>query len=206
VSGKRVFDLAVTDPMDGYRLVLGLVVPRPIGWIGTVRPDGTYNLAPFSFFNMVAGDPPTVLFSGGKHPDRPKDSVALAAQSGEFTVNIVSETVVDAMNVTSGRFEADVDEFAIAGLTAVPGTVVAAPMVAESPANLECRVTHVIDIGAETGNTVVFGEVLVAHVIPEVLDGTRVDTDALRAVGRMAGYGYIRTRDRFEVPRPSSSP
>jgi flavin reductase (DIM6/NTAB) family NADH-FMN oxidoreductase RutF len=189
--------------MDGYRLLSGLVVPRPIGWIGTVREDGTYNLAPFSFFNIVALEPPTVIFSGGRHPDRPKDSVALAAETGEFTVNIVSESVVEAMNVTSGRYEADVDEFDVAGLTPIPGTVVSAPIVAESPANLECRVTNSIEIGAEMGSTVVFGEVLVIHVVPEVLDGMRVDTDALRAVGRLAGWSYVRTRDRFEVTRPT---
>jgi flavin reductase (DIM6/NTAB) family NADH-FMN oxidoreductase RutF len=201
-EAKATFDLTGPDAGSGYRLLSGLVVPRPIGWIGTIRADGTYNLAPFSFFNLVSVEPPTVIFSGGRHQDRPKDSVALAEESGVFTVNVVSEAVAEAMNITSGTFDASVDEFEMAGLTAVPGTVVPAPIVAESPANLECRVTRIVDIGEERGSRVVFGEVLIIHVAPAVLDGGRVDSDALKAVGRLAGYGYVRTSDRFELIRP----
>jgi flavin reductase (DIM6/NTAB) family NADH-FMN oxidoreductase RutF len=199
---KVVFDLVDSETRDSYKLLSGLVVPRPIGWIGTRRADGTNNLAPFSFFNLVSSDPPVVLFSAGSHQDRPKDSAALAERSGEFTVNIVSEVVVEAMSVTSGSFSAEDDEFAIAGLTAVAGHRVDAPLVAESPANLECKVRQVIDIGEKGRTRLVFGDVLVIHVDDHVLDGSRVDNDALRAVGRMAGNTYIRTRDRFEIRRP----
>lgn len=89
---KVVFDLEAASDRDSYKLLTGLVVPRPIGWIGTRRPDGSFNLAPFSFFNIVSANPPIVLFSAGAHRDRPKDSSHLAGVSGEFTVNIVSET------------------------------------------------------------------------------------------------------------------
>lgn len=196
---KKVFHLDTAESRDRYKLLSGLVVPRPIGWIGTIRADGSYNLAPFSFFNVVSSNPPIVVFSAGSHEDRPKDSAALAEESGEFTVNIVSEEVASAMVVTSGSFTADTDEFAVAGLTAFPGEVVSAPMVGESPANLECRVERVIDLGTST--RVVFGEVVVVHVREDVLDGTRVDNDALRAIGRMAGSTYIHTRDRFDLSR-----
>lgn len=176
-------------------------MPRPIGWIGTRRPDGTNNLAPFSFFNVVSSNPPVVLFSAGSHRDRPKDSASLAEEAGGFTVNIVSEDVVEAMSLTSGSFTAEDDEFAIAGLTPVEGTRVKAPMVAESPANLECEVNQIVDLGEQGRTRLVVGDVLVVHVEESVLDGTRVDHDALRAVGRMAGSTYVNTRDRFEVPR-----
>ncbi|HUG08284.1 MAG TPA: flavin reductase family protein [Acidimicrobiia bacterium] len=199
---KVVFDLAETESRDSYKLLSGLVVPRPIGWIGTRREDGSNNLAPFSFFNVVSTNPPVVLFSAGSHSDRPKDSSTIAEISGEFTVNIVSEDVVEAMSITSGSFTAVDDEFAIAGLTAVEGTKVSAPLVAESPANLECRVRRVIDLGGEGRTKLVVGDVMVIHVEQSVLDGTRVDNDALRAVGRMAGTTYISTRDRFDVVRP----
>lgn len=200
---KTSFILDDAAPRDAYKLLSGLVVPRPIGWIGTRREDGTFNLAPFSFFNVVSTNPPTVLFSGGRHADRPKDSVALAEIAGEFTVNIVSESVAEAMNVTAGSYSAEDDEFAIAGLSPVVGEVVQAPMVAESPANLECRVVDILDLGRGPTTRVVVGEVLVIHVLEEVLDGTRIDNDALRAIGRMAGNTYIHTRDRFELRRPS---
>lgn len=199
---KSSFRLGETGSRDAYKLLSGLVVPRPIGWIGTRRPNGSFNLAPFSFFNVVSTNPATVLFSGGRHSDRPKDSVTLAEMAGEFTVNIVSESVAEAMNVTSGSFTADDDEFEIAGLTPVIGQVVNAPMVEESPANLECRVVEILDLGSLPTTRVVVGEVLVIHVRDDVLDGTRVDSDALAAIGRMAGNTYIHTRDRFELNRP----
>jgi flavin reductase (DIM6/NTAB) family NADH-FMN oxidoreductase RutF len=198
---KQVFSLDRAETRDAYKLLSGLIVPRPIGWIGTKRSDSSNNLAPFSFFNLVSSNPPVVLFSGGRHPDRPKDSVTLATETGEFTVNIVSEAVVEAMNLTSESFDADTDEFEVAGLTAIPGTKVDAPMVGESPANLECRVLEVVSLGAEGRTRVVFGEVLVIHVEDDLLDGTRIDSDALRAVGRMAGGSYTRTGDRFQVDR-----
>lgn len=106
------------------------------------------------------------------------------------------------MSLTSGSYSADDDEFAIAGLTPVPGQKVDAPLVAESPANLECRVDRILDLGADGRTKLVIGDVVAIHVDDMVLDGTRVDHDALRAVGRMAGNGYSLTRDRFEVVRP----
>ena len=171
---KVKFDLETGDARDSYKLLSGLVVPRPIGWIGTRRTDGSYNLAPFSFFNVVSSSPPTVLFSGGRHPDRPKDSVALAEETGEFTVNIVSEDVAPAMNITAGSFTAEDDEFAIAGLTPEKGVKVDAPLVVESPANLECRVVDILSLGTEGRTRVVIGEVVQVHVSSHVLDGTRI--------------------------------
>jgi flavin reductase (DIM6/NTAB) family NADH-FMN oxidoreductase RutF len=198
---KEYFDLVETESRDSYKLLSGLIVPRPIGWIGTKRRNGSFNLAPFSFFNVVSTSPPTVLFSGSIHSDRPKDSVSLAEESGEFTVNIVSEDVALAMSVTSGTFGPEDDEFEIAGLTPVLGKVVDAPMVAESPANLECRVTEVLNVGE--GNTrIVIGRVVALHIDDSVLDGTRINTRQLRAVGRMSGNTYITTDQLFEMVRP----
>lgn len=197
---KTLFDFEDVASRDGYKLLSGLIVPRPIGWIGTRRLDGSRNLAPFSYFNVVSSEPPVVLFSAGSHRDRPKDSQTIAGETGEFTVNIVSEDIVEAMSVTSGSFTAEDDEFAIAGLTAVDGVKVDAPLVGESPANLECRVREIVELGERT--RVVFGDVVAVHVDDRVLDGTRVDNDVLRAVGRMAGATYIHTRDAFDIARP----
>jgi flavin reductase (DIM6/NTAB) family NADH-FMN oxidoreductase RutF len=201
MDGKITFVAEALDETTRYKLLIGLVVPRPIGWIGTRSSDGTPNLAPYSFFNVVAGTPPTVLFAPGLTLRR-KDSLVNVEETGEFTVNIVSEEVAAAMNVTSGEYPPEVDEFALAGVTAMPGEAVAAPMVAESKANLECRVTQIVEVGSPAGAAVVFGEVLRLHVRADVLDGTRIDHESLRAVGRMAGDVYCTTRDRFEMARP----
>ncbi|MDP9493805.1 MAG: flavin reductase family protein [Actinomycetota bacterium] len=198
---KRSFDLTTGLANDHYKLLTGLVIPRPIGWIGTKADDGRLNLAPFSFFNAVSSEPPMVLFSAGRHFDRPKDSVSFAEASGVFTVNIVSEELADAMNKSSGTFAPDEDEFAIAGLTPVMGTLIEAPIVGESPANLECRVIDVIDVGTET--RMVLGEVVMIHVREDALDGTRVNPDVIRAIGRLSGSSYVTTRDRFELQRPT---
>ena len=201
MDDKTTFDAETLERTDRYKLLSGLIVPRPIGWIGTRAADGTLNLAPYSFFNLIVGTPPTVMFSPST-AERTKDSLANARDTGEFTVNIVTEETAEAMNLTSGEYPPEVDEFAVAGLTPVPGETVAAPLVAEAKANLECRVTQIVEIGDPPGAAVVFGRVQRIHVDPAVLDGTRIDHTELRAVGRLAGEGYATTRDRFEMKRP----
>ena len=199
------FDPAELSPVDTYKLLTGLVTPRPIGWIGTVSEDGERNLAPYSFFNAVCADPPTVLFSAGR-PGRLKDTLANSLRVGEFTVNIVDEAMAEAMNLTAGEYEPGVDEFELAGVTPIVGDEVRAPMVAESPARFECVVTQYVDLGPvgdEPVNTVVFGEVKAMHVADRVLDGTRTRPEELAAVGRLAGANYARTAGSlFAMVRP----
>lgn len=201
---KTIFEPDDLGGVDRYKLLIGLVVPRPIGWVGTVSPDGVRNLAPYSFFNVVAGTPPTVLFSPGRRNGEPKDSLHNALATGEFSINLVDESLAEAMNLTSGEYAPSVDEVDLAELHAAPGEIVAAPLVRASPANLECVVTQSVDIGDPPSNTVVFGTIVRIHVRPDLLDGTRVDPVGLKAVGRMAGSGYTRTVDGyFEMERPS---
>jgi flavin reductase (DIM6/NTAB) family NADH-FMN oxidoreductase RutF len=200
---KTIFVANDLDGVDRYKLLIGLVVPRPIGWVGSVDEDGVRNLAPYSFFNVVAGSPPTVLFSPGRRNGEPKDTLHNVVATGEFTINLVDEALAEAMNLTSGEYGPDVDEFELAGLSTVPGEVVRAPLVVDSPANLECRVTRTVDLGDPPTNTVVFGNIERIHVRADLLDGTRVDPLGLRAIGRMAGSGYTRTADGyFEMQRP----
>jgi flavin reductase (DIM6/NTAB) family NADH-FMN oxidoreductase RutF len=205
MTGSKVaFDTAELGGADRYKLLIGLVVPRPIGWVGTLGDDGTRNLAPFSFFNVVAGTPPTVLFSPGRRGGAPKDSLRNVLATGEFTINIVDESVAEAMNLTSGNYGPEIDEFDVTGLESMPGQVVDAPLVVASPANLECRVFHTVELGDPPTNTVVFGSIERVHVRSDLLDGTRVDPLRLKAVGRMAGSGYTRSADGyFEMQRPS---
>ena len=200
---KRLFVTGELDPADAHKFALGLIVPRPIGWIGSLDQDNVANLAPFSFFNAVTGYPPTVLFSPGFRDRAPKDTLANVASSGEFTVNIVSANLGEQMNLTAATAASDVDEFELAGLTKVRGSVVKAPMVAECKANLECRVSQIVHTGQDsTKGTVVFGEVVAYHIDEAILDGTRIDQAALDAVGRMGGPRYVRTFETYEMQRP----
>lgn len=201
MTDKRSFDPDELEPVDRYKLMTGLIVPRPIGWVGSRHSDGSDNLAPFSFFNMVSGSPPTVLFTTGMI-ERTKDTLDNIRSHPYFTLNTVTEEVAAAMNVTSGSYAEDVDEFVEAGLTKVEGSAVPAPMVMEAKANFECVVSHVHEVGEGPSASVVFGEVVAIHVAEQLLDGTRIDLAALRAVGRLTGPWYSKTTDLFEMPRP----
>ncbi|MDJ0497581.1 MAG: flavin reductase family protein [Acidimicrobiia bacterium] len=197
---RTSFDMQELGGTDRYKLLTGLIIPRPIGWVGTVAVDGTRNLAPYSYFNAVAATPPTVIFSTGRPQARIKDSLANVIATGEFTLSIVDESLVDAMHSTATTYAPDIDEFAETKLTATRGDVVTAPYVAEAKAALECRVMQIVDLGDPASASVVFGDVLRIHVANDVLDGTRIDHRKLCAVGRIAGTTYVTTADSlFDV-------
>lgn len=190
-----------------YKLMIGTIVPRPIGWISTVSPDGVLNLAPFSFFNAVCSNPPTVLFCvTARKGDAPmKDTLRNVLATGEFVVNIVDDDVAEAMNLTSAELPPDVSEFDYARLTPAPALTVKAPRVAESRVHYECELDRTVGINADVqgGATVVFGRVRHVHIDDDLLIGAdKVDPRKLRAVGRMAGAGYVRTSDLFDIARP----
>lgn len=187
-----------------YKLLIGCVVPRPIAWVSTLDAAGVRNLAPFSFFMGVCGDPPTVAFSGGPRDGDRKDTVRNAETSGEFVVNVVDDAHAEAMNASSGEYAPEVDEFVLAGLAAAPGVRVRAPRVATAPISLECRVSQIVRVGRGP-HSVVFGEIVYMHIRDALYDATtgRVDVGALRPVGRLAGHMYSRTHDLFELKRPN---
>ena len=192
-----------------YKLMIGSIVPRPIGWISTVDEAGTPNLAPFSFFNAAGANPPHVLFCPTvRETDAgPKDTLRNARATGEFVVNIVTEALGPAMNLTSAELAGDVDEFAVAGLATAPSALVRPPRVAESPIHFECRVAHILDLGTEPGAaSVVIGQVLLLHVDDTLLIGPdKIDIARLQPIGRLAGNGYCRVADAmFDLVRPVS--
>jgi len=189
-----------------YKLLIGCVVPRPIAWVSTVGADGVNNLAPFSFFMGVCGDPPTIAFSSGPRARDHKDTVRNAEHTGDFVVNIVDDDRAEAMNLSSGEYPAGVDEFALTGLTAVPGVKVRAPRVVEAPVSLECRVARVVPVGSGP-HSLVLGEIVYFHVRDDVYDAAtgRIDIARLKPVGRLAGHQYAHIHDIFEMKRPNEN-
>ena len=191
------------DHTDAYKLMTGLVVPRPIGWIGTIDTEGRPNLAPYSFFQAVATNPPVVLFSAGVNDGHEKDSLLNARTTGDFSCNLVDAATAAGMNQSAAELGRGESEFEFAGLTPEPSEVIAAPRVQEAKASFECRVQQIIELGnPPVTHGVVFGEVLRIHVDDAVLDGTRIDFKALDAIGRLAGNRYVTTRDQFDIARP----
>jgi flavin reductase (DIM6/NTAB) family NADH-FMN oxidoreductase RutF len=191
-----------------YKIMLGSVLPRPIGWISTIDSEGNPNLAPFSFFNAVCANPPHVLFcpmvrsTDSNH----KDTLSNVRIIGEFVVNIVTESLAEAMNLTATELPPEVDEFALAGLATMPSVAVRPPRVAASPIHYECRLAHLIDLGFQPGGgSVVIGNVVHLHVDESVLiGGDKIDLTRLKPIGRLAGNAYCKVTDIFEMVRPLS--
>ena len=191
-----------------YRVLTGVVVPRPIAFVSTISTDGILNLAPFSFFNAVASNPPTIVFSSSRHTDdKRKDTLSNIEQTGEFVVNVVVDDIAEAMNRTSAEFPADVSEFELAGLTPAASDLVKAPRVAESPVNMECKLQQVIPLGqGDHEHGLVIGEVVLMHVRDDILNGHRVNHHILKPTGRLAGNMYCHTSEVFEMVRPVYQP
>lgn len=191
-----------------YKLLIGSILPRPIGWISTVDAGGSPNLAPYSFFNAVCPNPPTVLFCPmiRNRDGAAKDTLANCRATGEFVVNIVGGALAEKMNATSGEYPPDANEFEIAGLTAAPSTVVRPPRVAESLIHFDCRVSQIVDVGDGTpgSGSIVIGQILHIHIDESVLlDGDKVRLDVLQPIGRLAGADYVRVTDIFSMIRPA---
>jgi flavin reductase (DIM6/NTAB) family NADH-FMN oxidoreductase RutF len=186
-------------------------VPRPIGWITSVNEAGVVNLAPYSFFNGVAGDPPCVMFApGGRKADGPpdgsKDSLANVERTGEFVCNVVTWDLREAMNVTSAPAPAGVDEAAVAGLEMVPSRLVKPPRVKASPIHMECRYLQTVDLPCDIAgvrNAVVFGQVIGIHIDESVLTGGLVDMAKLKPIARLGYMDYCLVEDVFAMPRPA---
>jgi flavin reductase (DIM6/NTAB) family NADH-FMN oxidoreductase RutF len=203
-------DLSVPDPTTMYKLLIGCVVPRPIAWVSSVDPAGVRNLAPFSYFMAITHDPPTIAFScsprGVEVPGGPgkKDTLSNVELTREFVVNVVDDEVAEQMNVTSGDYGPEVDEFDKAGLAAAASVRVKAPRVAAAPINMECRVAQILPIG-NLPHHLVIGEIVHLHVRDDVYDATtgRIDMRRLRPVGRLAGHQYTHVHDIFEMKRPA---
>lgn len=191
-----------------YKILTGSVLPRPIGWISSIDLGGRPNLAPFSFFNAVCSNPPTVLFcSSIRGSDgKTKDTLNNVRATSEFVVNIVTEELLQAMNASSIEAPSDFDEFDYAGLTLAPSVVVKPPRVAESPIHFECKLREIIEIGNEPGGgSIVIGTIVHIHADDGVMIGEdKINLTALKPIGRLMGSGYCRVTDLIEIERPKN--
>jgi flavin reductase (DIM6/NTAB) family NADH-FMN oxidoreductase RutF len=201
-----IIDPATLDRRERSGLINGLIAPRPIAWVSSLAPDGTPNLAPFSFFGAFSFDPPTIGLGPGSRAGVNKDSLRNIKAGGEFVVNLVSRALAEAVNATSGEFDPDVDEWDVAGVAPAPSELVAPMRVAESPAALECRVRQVIELGEaeRASNNLVVAWVVRVHVDDSAMHGLTPRSEALDLVARLGGDEWATTRDRFVLPRPRS--
>lgn len=184
-----------------YSILAGLVTPRPIALVTTIGPDGVVNAAPFSFFNILGAEPPIVAFAPGDRNDGSlKDTAKNVHLNHEFVVNLVNETIADAMVRCAESLPYGVSELIHSGLTTKSSSVVQPPRLAESPASLECTEWGTLRIGA---NRIIIGCVKRVHICDEFFDtaNRRVRTEEMRLIGRLTGSTYCRTQDCFEIRR-----
>ena len=202
-------DLASLDTGQRYKLLIGAVVPRPIAFVSTISQDGKTNLAPFSFFSAVSANPMTLLFCPANKPDgSEKDTLRNAAfpaegGTGEFVVNVASEPYIRKVAAAAEPLDHGESEFDAAALEPAPSKLVRPPRVAESPVCFECRTRQIIRLnpGAPGGGNIVIGDVIHIAAREGLLnERTHTNPDLLRAVGRMGGFDYATTRDRFSLP------
>lgn len=202
-------DPATLSESRRYGLLIGAIVPRPIAVVGTCDAAGRMNLAPFSFFNGISGEPFLVMFCPSNREDGgEKDTLANAKPAAEggtgcFSIGLATESTVRRVVACSEHLPPGESEFALSGLTPAPCTRIRAPRFLESPVTFECETLEVRRFapGVRDGGNLVVGRVVHLHVDEAVLDGRRIDPGKLAAVGRMGGSHYVRTRDLLEIPR-----
>lgn len=195
-------------PADVYALLVGCVVPRPIAFVSSLSADGIANLAPFSFFNAGGAHPPSLVFSPvTTGTGRDKDTLHNVRATREYVVHIAPWPLREKMNQTSADYPPDVDEFEAAGFTKAPSVRVKPFRAAECPIAMECRLFQIVEHGAgPLRANYVIGEVVYFHIDESLLNGLRVDSSAIDAIGRLGGPHYTRvTRESvFTLPRPTA--
>lgn len=198
-------DFTSLSPRDAYSWMATTILPRPIAWVSTISADGKTNLAPFSFFQGVCANPPTLMFvpvntrEGAK-----KDTTRNIEAVPEFVVNLVPFALGEQMNASAAMLPHGESEFEKFGIATAPSERVRPPRVAAAPVAFECTLDRIVHIGeGPLAANVMFGRILVAHVSDAVLDAEgHVDAAKLDLIGRLGGDAYVRTRDMFELIRP----
>ncbi|MCK6602063.1 MAG: flavin reductase family protein [Bacteroidetes bacterium] len=192
--------------LESYKILTGSILPRPIAFVSTQDEKGRLNLAPFSFFTIAATLPPTLVFCPLRRGPlgEKKDTLRNIEATGEYVVNIVSESFVEQMNRTSADVPPEEDEFLLSGLTPADSSVVKPKRVLESPISFECRLTGIVPAGNDGpgGGSLIIGEVVMAHIREDVISNFRINVEKVKPLGRLAGNFYCRVTDLFELNRP----
>ncbi|MFD1040486.1 flavin reductase family protein [Virgibacillus byunsanensis] len=187
------------NPKDLYKLMTGMIVPRPIAFVSTKSVYGVHNVAPFSFFSAVTSDPPIIMFSLGEHKGEKKDTLVNIEHHKEFTINVVTEDIAQAMHESAADFAPDVSEFEEIGLTPIPAAKIDCMSVKESPIHMECTLEKVIGVGA---NYMVLGRVVHFRIDDKLyMEPYKINIAELKPVGRLAGNMYSETKNLYKLDR-----
>ena len=190
---------------ENHKLMIGSIVPRPIALVSTLSKENINNVAPFSYFNGVCSNPPTIMFAPARrgHDGKTKDTLNNIRDTNEFAINIVSEEIVEPMVACSTDYANDIDEFKVSSFTPLDCQKISAPRVKESKVTFECKLNTIVKIGDSKpgGGYVVIGEIVLFHVNDDIFKNGKIDLSLLNPVGRLSGNNYSRVFDSFEVKR-----
>jgi len=184
-------DPAYLDPETAYRLITGVVVPRPIAWVTSLSATGVLNLAPFSAFMFVAPKPPLLAISVGRKGNIYKDTAQNILNNEEYVIHIADSSLMNAVHESSTEHPSDVSEVDELGLATLPGERIKVPRLAAAPIAMECRFRQCLEFG-ETRSRLIIGEVLVFHIRDGLLQNGKIETEALDPIARIAGPRYAR--------------
>ncbi|RYZ01872.1 MAG: flavin reductase family protein [Comamonadaceae bacterium] len=193
------------DTATAYRLICGVVVPRPVAWITTVDRDGRVNAAPFSSYNYVAHSPPMVAVNIGTRLGALKDTARNIRATGWFCINVATEDVMETMHLCGADYPPEVGEPQALDIDLLPGTVTPVPRIAASPIHMECRLERTVPLGRGL-NTLYIGEVLTFQLSDAVYDGRHVDSVKLRPIARLGGPYYAALGEIFHRPALQQPP
>ena len=183
------FPASDLNPEQTYRLMSGIIVPRPIAWISSVNAHGVVNLAPFSCYTFVSNQPPMIGVNIGRKAGQRKDTGRNIMDNGHFVVNIADETLLDPLHESAQEHPPEVSEADLLGLPVIPGVVVATPRLSAAPISLECRLHSVTPFGT-TGAEFFVGEVVMFHIREGLMQDGKIDTATLRPICRIGGPNY----------------
>lgn len=198
MASFTTLDARGMDTAVAYRLLCGVVVPRPVAWITSIDDNGVVNAAPFSSYNYVAHSPPMLAVNIGSRRGGLKDTARNIERSGEFVVNVATEATMELMHQCSAEFAPDAGEPEALGIAVLPSTQVRPPRIAASPVHMECRLHQRVTLGRL--NTLYIGEVVAFHLSDAVFDGKHVDSARMRPIARLGGPFYAALGEIFERP------
>ena len=200
-----IFDPTEKPIIEVHKLMIGSIVPRPIALVSTTSKDGNNNVAPFSYFNGVCSNPPTIMFAPARRgwDGQEKDTLINIRNNQEFVINIVSESFAEKMVKCSTDFDPNIDEFEISGLTPESSSKVSPPRVKESKISLECKLNQIVEIGDGTAGSgfVVLGTIVLFHIDDDIYENGHILLDKLEPLGRLAGNWYTRPTDNLKITR-----
>ncbi|MBO8165002.1 MAG: flavin reductase family protein [Brevibacillus sp.] len=196
-------DVGRITRQEKYKLLIGSVVPRPIAWVSSVSEAGVVNVAPFSYFNVACIDPMMVSIAVARKAGAvPKDTSHNIQQTGEFVVNMVDVSNVDAVNQSSADYPPEISEAQELGLTLIPAAAVKVPRIGQSRLHFECRLHQVVTLGDPAASDLIIGEVVHVHVDDDLYYEGKIDVQKLAPVSRLAGHTYAKIGEMFDRPRP----